>query len=51
MAMVNRELAGAVDVTRPCSFWSVTIMTFGLMPHACATLKMMVDARSWAAPR
>jgi hypothetical protein len=32
--------------TRPCSFSSVTISTFGLMPQALATVAMNAEART-----
>ena len=50
IAFWYRELDGLVVVTSPCSFWSMTSSTRGLIPHALPTFEMMVDAGSFAAP-
>ena len=37
-------------VTSPCSFWSITSRTRGLIPQASPTFATMVEAVSSAAP-
>jgi hypothetical protein len=37
-------------VTRVCSFWSVTRITFGLMPHATATREIITAGERFDPP-